>query len=240
MILLSARAGEEAKVDGLRAGADDYLTKPFSARELMARIETNLHLARTRRQTARLLEEEAQTLQLLNRVGTAVAAETDLETAVQVVTDTATQLSGAAFGSFFYNVRDAKGGSYMLYTLSGASREAFAKFPMPRNTAVFAPTFNGEGLRALARHHQGSALRAQRPLFRHAEGTPAGAQLSRGAGGLRAAARYWAACSSATPSRTCSMPARSASSPPSPCRRPSRSTRRGSTAPRRTKSNAAR
>ena len=146
VILLSARAGEEAKVDGLRAGADDYLTKPFSARELMARIETNLHLARTRRQTARLLEEEAQTLQLLNRVGTAVAAETDLETAVQVVTDTATQLSGAAFGSFFYNVRDAKGGSYMLHTLSGASREAFAKFPMPRNTAVFAPTFNGEGL----------------------------------------------------------------------------------------------
>ena len=41
---------------------------------------------------------------------------------------------------------DDKGESYTLYTLSGAPREAFAKFPMPRNTAVFAPTFNGEGI----------------------------------------------------------------------------------------------
>jgi PAS domain S-box-containing protein len=146
VILLSARAGEEAKVEGLEAGADDYLTKPFSARELIARVETNLRLANMRRETARLLQEEAQTLELLNRVGSAVAAEIDLEKAVQVVTDTATQLSGAAFGSFFYNVVDAKGESYTLYTLSGAPREAFAKFPMPRNTGVFAPTFRGEGI----------------------------------------------------------------------------------------------
>ena len=48
VILLSARAGEEAKVDGLDAGADDYLIKPFSARELMARIQTHLTLARLR------------------------------------------------------------------------------------------------------------------------------------------------------------------------------------------------
>jgi hypothetical protein len=34
----------------------------------------------------------------------------------------------------------------MLYTLSGAPLEAFSKFPMPRNTEVFAPTFNGEGI----------------------------------------------------------------------------------------------
>jgi PAS domain S-box-containing protein len=146
VILLSARAGEEAKVEGLRAGADDYLTKPFSARELMARVHTNLQLAQTRRETARLLQEETQILELLNRVGTAVAAELDLEKAVQVVTDTATELSGAAFGSFFYNVIDAKGESYVLYTLSGAPREAFSRFPMPRNTAVFAPTFHGEGI----------------------------------------------------------------------------------------------
>ena len=65
---------------------------------------------------------------------------------MQIVTDAATRLSGAAFGSFFYNVVDDKGESYTLYTLSGAPREAFAEFPMPRNTAVFAPTFNGEGI----------------------------------------------------------------------------------------------
>jgi len=146
VILLSARAGEEAKVEGLRAGADDYLTKPFSARELLARVETNLNIARNRRETARLLEEERQVLELLNEVGNTVAAELDLERAVQVVTDAATRLSGAAFGAFFYNVIDDKGESYTLYTLSGAPREAFSKFPMPRNTKVFAPTVNGEGI----------------------------------------------------------------------------------------------
>ncbi len=99
-----------------------------------------------RRETARLLKDEAETLELLNKVGTAVSAEIELDRAVQVVTDTATRLSGAAFGSFFYNVIDDKGESYTLYTLSGVPREAFAKFPMPRNTAVFAPTFNGEGI----------------------------------------------------------------------------------------------
>jgi PAS domain S-box-containing protein len=51
IILLSARAGEEARVEGLAAGADDYLTKPFSARELMARVEASLKLAQLRRET---------------------------------------------------------------------------------------------------------------------------------------------------------------------------------------------
>jgi signal transduction histidine kinase/CheY-like chemotaxis protein len=48
VVMLSARAGEEARVEGLHAGADDYLTKPFSARELLARVETQLKLARLR------------------------------------------------------------------------------------------------------------------------------------------------------------------------------------------------
>src|SRR5262245_15453685 len=146
VILLSARAGEEAKIEGLRAGADDYLIKPFSARELLARVETNIKLAGTRRESARILREEAEIFELLNEVGTALSAEIDLEPAVQIVTEAATKLSGAAFGSFFYNVIDAKGESYTLYTLCGAPREAFASFPMPRNTQVFAPTFRGEAI----------------------------------------------------------------------------------------------
>jgi PAS domain S-box-containing protein len=48
VVLLSARAGEEARVEGLEAGADDYLVKPFSARELMARVGAHLALARLR------------------------------------------------------------------------------------------------------------------------------------------------------------------------------------------------
>jgi PAS domain S-box-containing protein len=50
VIMLSARAGEEASIDGLEAGADDYLTKPFSARELIARVEAQLKMTRLRQQ----------------------------------------------------------------------------------------------------------------------------------------------------------------------------------------------
>jgi PAS domain S-box-containing protein len=69
----------------------------------------------------------------------------DLHQLVQNVTDAATELTGAQFGSFFYNVVDKQGGAYMLYTLSGVPREAFAHFPMPRATDLFGPTFRGEG-----------------------------------------------------------------------------------------------
>jgi signal transduction histidine kinase len=58
VVLLSARAGEETRVEGLDAGADDYLIKPFSARELLARVGARLELARVRRENEeRLLEE---------------------------------------------------------------------------------------------------------------------------------------------------------------------------------------
>ncbi len=50
VIMLSARAGEEARIEGMDSGADDYLTKPFSARELMARVEAQLKMVRLRRE----------------------------------------------------------------------------------------------------------------------------------------------------------------------------------------------
>lgn len=90
--------------------------------------------------------EERRALEILNRAGSALALETDLHRLVQIVTDAGVELSGAQFGAFFYNVLNEAGESYMLYTLSGAPAEAFAKFPMPRNTEIFAPTFRGEGI----------------------------------------------------------------------------------------------
>ncbi len=60
VILLSARAGEESSVEGLEAGADDYLVKPFSARELLARVHTHLELGKLRRDAAAKLELEVQ------------------------------------------------------------------------------------------------------------------------------------------------------------------------------------
>lgn len=89
---------------------------------------------------------ESRRLEILLHVGREIASELDLEKAVQVVTDAATELTGAAFGSFFYNVLNEQGESYMLYTLSGVPKDAFSKFPMPRNTKVFGPTFAGESV----------------------------------------------------------------------------------------------
>ena len=58
VIVLSARAGEEARIDGLKAGADDYIVKPFNARELRARVSSVLALAKVRGEAADKLEEE--------------------------------------------------------------------------------------------------------------------------------------------------------------------------------------
>jgi PAS domain S-box-containing protein len=90
--------------------------------------------------------EERRALEILNRAGSALAVETDLHKLVQIVTDAGVKLSGAEFGAFFYNVLNEQGESYTLYTLSGAPMAAFSKFPMPRNTDVFGPTFRGEGI----------------------------------------------------------------------------------------------
>jgi PAS domain S-box-containing protein len=90
--------------------------------------------------------EERRALEVLNRAGSALAAETDLHKLVQIVTDAGVELTGAEFGAFFYNVENEEGESYMLYTLSGVPMEAFSRFPQPRNTAVFGPTFVGEGI----------------------------------------------------------------------------------------------
>lgn len=58
ILLLSARAGEESRVEGLDAGADDYLLKPFSARELLARVRANLEMARVRQEAVRSVEAQ--------------------------------------------------------------------------------------------------------------------------------------------------------------------------------------
>ncbi len=146
VIALSARAGEEERVDGLETGADDYLVKPFSARELAATVRSNLELARIRHEATIGLRRQAERLESLNKTAGLLAGELDLDQLVQTVTDSGVELTGAQFGAFFYNVTDDNGESYMLYTLSGVPRSEFSKFPMPRNTKVFAPTFEGTGV----------------------------------------------------------------------------------------------
>jgi PAS domain S-box-containing protein len=100
----------------------------------------------TQRETEQEIRQDRRTLEILNRAGTSLALETDRHRVVQIVTDAGVELTGAEFGAFFYNVVNEKGESYLLYTISGVPREAFSKFPMPRNTAVFAPTFAGQSI----------------------------------------------------------------------------------------------
>lgn len=100
----------------------------------------------TRKTNEETLREQAEALRTLNEMGQRISAELDLHNTVQAVTDAATELTGARFGSFFYNVVNEEGASYMLFTLAGVPREAFEHFPMPRATDLFGPTFRGEGV----------------------------------------------------------------------------------------------
>ncbi len=97
-----------------------------------------------RKRVEEALQDETRILELLNQSGQSLAATLDLKALLQVVTDSGRALTGAEFGAFFYNDKDASGEAYMLYTLSGASKEAFDRFGHPRATAVFKPTFIGE------------------------------------------------------------------------------------------------
>lgn len=102
------------------------------------------------KKTEEALRQQSKILAVLNNVSSSLVAQRDLEKIVQSVTDACREICGAQFGAFFYNVTNEKGESFTLYTLSGVPREAFSKFPMPRNTELFGPTFRGEGVVRIA------------------------------------------------------------------------------------------
>ena len=69
VILLSARAGEESRVEGMQSGADDYLVKPFSARELLARISARLDMARLQRDSEQRMSGDLDAMTRLHEIG---------------------------------------------------------------------------------------------------------------------------------------------------------------------------
>jgi PAS domain S-box-containing protein len=99
----------------------------------------------SRKQIERRLKEQTEVVETINRLGQLLTAELDQHKLVQAVTDAATDLTGAQIGAFFYNALNEEGASFLLYTLSGAQRDEFEHFSMPRATDLFGPTFRGEG-----------------------------------------------------------------------------------------------
>ena len=184
------------------------------------------------------LREERRILEALNATGASIAAQLDLQALVQTVTDAGTQITGARFGAFFYNVINAAGESFLLYCLSGAPREAFEKFGIPRNTAVFNATFRGEGVVRSADITKDPRYGLMPPHY----GMPEGHLQVRSylAAPVDFALRRSHRRTVLRPPRrrVCSLHAPSSSSLPSPLRRPLPSTTRDSTTPRNARSPA--
>jgi signal transduction histidine kinase/DNA-binding response OmpR family regulator len=165
IIFITALDADRRRVTlGYQYGAVDYLTKPVQPDVLVAKVRAFLELHQRRGDAVleerrryadqihlireQNLRDETALVETLQRVGTALASELDLERVVQLVTDEATGLTHAQFGAFFYNVTDpGEGGeAYTVYTTSGVPRERVSHFPNPRTTPVFGPTFRGEGV----------------------------------------------------------------------------------------------
>ncbi|WP_053226434.1 SpoIIE family protein phosphatase [Solirubrobacter soli] len=113
VIMLSARAGEEGTIEGLEAGADDYLIKPFAARELLARVAANLELDRVRRTRDRLRKSQdlIDQAQRLARVGSweldlASGAISGSEELARILQRTAEELASGGLEAAFERIFD--------------------------------------------------------------------------------------------------------------------------------------
>lgn len=120
------------------AATDQAATDQVAIDQLTNRI-------RELERTVTRLRADGRVVDALREIGQRLTAQLDLDLLVQQATDAGTEVTGAQFGAFFYNLINEYGESYTLYTLSGAPRSAFETFPMPRNTQVFAPTFTAQG-----------------------------------------------------------------------------------------------
>jgi DNA-binding response OmpR family regulator len=94
VIMLSARAGEESRVEGMEAGADDYLVKPFSARELQARVGARIEIARVRRESERAVLEREQRLSIVQDQAPVGICEKDIEGRFLRVNDRFCEITG--------------------------------------------------------------------------------------------------------------------------------------------------
>jgi len=142
VILLSARAGEESRLEGLGAGADDYLMKPFSARELFVRVSSQLHMARIRQAAAESehklraeaeldrdrLRQEIADIKLLHSVSEQLIYGKNVASLYQKILDVAVAIMRSEYASMQALYPDrGNSGELLLLAHHGFSPEA-AKF----------------------------------------------------------------------------------------------------------------
>jgi CheY-like chemotaxis protein len=100
VIVLSARAGDEATIESLDAGADDYLIKPFSARELLARVRANLEMAKPRQGLDQQVAADLRAMTLLCEVGyRCTRVGNEFERRLEDILDAAIEITGADKGN---------------------------------------------------------------------------------------------------------------------------------------------
>jgi PAS domain S-box-containing protein len=109
IILLSARAGEESRVEGMEAGADDYLVKPFSARELVARVSAHLEMARIRKEAKKTLQRAEERMRLITDALPTLISYVDV--------DGIYRLNNRAYEEWFRHNRDEVTGRHMADVL---------------------------------------------------------------------------------------------------------------------------
>jgi PAS domain S-box-containing protein len=149
----SIRTGDPFEMEFPIRGADGqyrwFLTRVNAVRDRLGHVVrwfgTNTDVDQVKR-VQQALRDESNVLELLNSTGSALAAQRDLRSLLQTVTDAATGVSGARFGAFFYHGKASDGDLFTLYTLSGAAPAEFERFGQPRATALFGPSLRGEGV----------------------------------------------------------------------------------------------
>lgn len=134
VILLSARAGEEARVEGLAARADDYLVKPFTARELLARVEVHLSLAHMRKQEARMVQEtieaELKGMTRLHEVVSRLLAAPDVRSALEEILVATCSMMGCQMGTV--QVYDPNAQTLTITAEQGFSQDLLDQFRVMR------------------------------------------------------------------------------------------------------------
>ncbi|HSI68690.1 MAG TPA: PAS domain S-box protein, partial [Gillisia sp.] len=114
-------------------------------------------------QAQEILAKYTRSLEVLNTVGKSITENLDLKGILQRVTDVTTNLTGAAFGAFFYNTVDEEGKGFRLFTLSGLPKSAAEGLGMPRHTEMFLPTFVDKKVVRLDDIHNHSAYGKNAP-----------------------------------------------------------------------------